>query len=252
MQFHTSAVIYARVSTKKQKGHNEYSIDVQQSICSNEYKRLFPGRDEPKVVSEHGSSFNDQNKLQELDKLIGGMKEGTLLIVHDISRLGRNIYQTIKRVYEPIELKKCYIYSVMEDKFFGVHRLDDVDFFKYSIDAEVESIRKSELTKRRIKVLKSRGSHFGRVPFGKKTVRENGILVLKNNPEEQEVIKIIKAKARENERNNATKVKKGTAKFVVEHLNRRGIKNRGKNFTIAHVRKILKPSLNNEVANLRI
>lgn len=178
MNNHSAAIIYVRVSTFYQTGKKEtgkYSsgpaLNGQIEICKRFYNDMFPNRVDPIIVSDVGSSFNDKYKLVNLDNMINNMDENTLIIIHDISRLGRNVYQTFSNVYESVELKKSKIYSVIDKKLFGHDRLEDMDFFRQSVEAEAESAKRSAIAKERNNYIRSIGGHVGNVPFGKKVKR---------------------------------------------------------------------------------
>lgn len=178
MNDHSTAIIYVRVSSVYQTGKSndsKYSsgpvLNGQIEICKRFYNDMFPRRLDPVVVSDVGSSFNNKNKLVNLDNMINDMEENTLIIIHDISRLGRNVYQTFSNVYESVELKKSKIYSVIDKKLFGNDRLEDIDFFRQSVEAEAESAKRSTIAKERNNYIRSIGGHVGKVPFGKKVRR---------------------------------------------------------------------------------
>lgn len=98
--------IYTRVSTKSQVGEiNEYNIGIQtqKEICMEYYHRNITEHIinnensilEPNFIEEVGSSFNDEERLIKLKELIDSLPNNSLILISEISRLGRNIYQVI-------------------------------------------------------------------------------------------------------------------------------------------------------------
>lgn len=247
MDGHSTAVIYIRVSTSHQTGERDdanYSsgpaLDGQRQICLNYYRENFPGRPEPEVISDVGSTFNDKYKLVNLDRLMERLNENSLIIIYEISRLGRNVYQTFGQVYECVELKKSMIYSVIDNKLFGVNRLADMDFFRQSVEAEAESARRSETAKSRNAYIRSIGGYIGTVPFGKQVRRmategnyQKRVLV--NNPNEQRAIGIIKTMNIQN---------RGISEIYQRLLNE-GFTNKGKRISKATIRKVIDESVSN-------
>lgn len=191
--------IYSRVSTKGQVDENgEHGIGIQ---AQKEILSAYYGDDladqlhyEPVFIQDVGSSFNNQSKLVNLDSMIAEMPVRSLILVHDISRLGRNVYQVFKNIYEPVELKQCMIFSFLENKFFGRNRREDLDFFHATINSEGFSIGKSEAMKAILDYVSRNGGHVGGIPFGKKLKRGvRGIHRLVNDPIQQRAIRRIKS-----------------------------------------------------------
>ena len=189
--------IYTRVSTKKQIAGNssELGLAMQENLLLDLFKELFPGKSHEdfdlELVSDIGSSFNDQGSLVNLDSLVEVMPEHTLILIHDVSRLGRNVYQVMKNVYEPVELKKSLIYSMIDRKTFGVSRVEDLDFFKLTVESEGFSAVKSDMAIRRNKRIKAMGGYVGGVPYGKTLVRFGDVRKLAQNRDEAISIKKI-------------------------------------------------------------
>lgn len=191
--------IYSRVSTKKQvdeKGEYGIGIQAQKEILSAYYASDLSDQLnlEPEFVSDVGSSFNDKDKLVNLDRLIEEMPTHSLILVHDISRLGRNVYQVFGNVYERVEQKNSMIYSFLEKKFFGRTRREDLDFFHATVNSEGFSIGKSEAIIALFDYVRRNGGHIGGIPYGKKIKRgSRGIHKLVNDPTQQRAIRRIKA-----------------------------------------------------------
>ena len=191
--------IYTRVSTKKQVGQNNaYTIglEAQKQICLDYYNEKFNHNLNitPIFVEDVGSSFNNEDVLKNLDNMIEDLPEKSLIFIAEISRLGRNVYQVIGKVYKPVESKSSFIVSVNDEKIFGYQRADDLYFFNKTIQSEGISIDKSIDSKKRSDLVKRAGGYVGGVPFGKKLKREsNGLHKLVRNSKEETIIrKIIK------------------------------------------------------------
>lgn len=176
--------IYTRVSTKNQVGTNdEYNvgIETQNFICRDYYTEklediISENEDSnpvPTYVQEVGSSFNNEDKLVELTRLIESLPMRSVILISEITRLGRNIYQVIEKVYKPVERKKSLIISVNDEKVFGYNRSDDLYFFQKTIQAESQSIDRSIDSKKRAEIAKRRGSYVGGIPYGMKLKRDN-------------------------------------------------------------------------------
>jgi hypothetical protein len=198
MNGHAVAFVYTRVSSKSQEGDSNDNylgpgIQLQNEICLNAYRGLFPRRAVPQVRSDTGSTFNNQDKLIELDALIEDLPENSLIVIHDVSRLGRNVYQTFKKVYEPVEQKKSMIYSVTDDRVFGLDRSVDMEFFRKSVEAEAESVNKSKFARSRNEIIRRNGGYVGGVPFGMKSVKRNGVRKLERDPSVKRIIAAIQA-----------------------------------------------------------
>lgn len=192
--------IYTRVSTEDQvKGgkskHDDYGLGMQAQveICSNFYNENleFDLRTTPQIISDVGSTFNDQGKMVNFDLLLKNLPEKSLIMIVDVSRLGRNIYQTTRN-YEIIEKAKSWIYSVNENKIFGKDRGDDLFFFGKSLEAESFSINKSSNTKAIFKIIKDKGGYIGGIPFGMRLRKgKGGVHKLERNPKQSMTIKKI-------------------------------------------------------------
>ena len=189
----SNIVIYCRVSSKQQSDDTHTGLKTQYSICleyikkNDTYKNIDIG-----VIEEIGSSFNNQNALMKLDKILTIMQDNTLILIHDTSRFGRNIYQT-NRDCEKVELKKSYIISVTEQICFGLNRITDQTFFQKLNEAEMFSNIQSERAKNRYKILKENGEYVGRAPFGKMVIKDDdNKRILVDNPPEQELISNLK------------------------------------------------------------
>lgn len=219
---------YCRVSTWAQYDKTDiYScgIDNQYNAC----QRYCNNTLHKSITYYHhdvGSSYNGKNKLKELLNVTKMLNNNDVILVHDVSRLGRNIEQVFK-VLLAVKRKKCYIISVTDNVCYGKTRLMDKKFWYKIIAAEEDSDKKSERMKLRINKIKSKGGHIGIVPYGYVLQKMNGVPRLTKSSEEQKIIKII-----QNE-----KMKKTTAQNIANKLNRTSTR-KGKPWTAYSINAI--------------
>jgi DNA invertase Pin-like site-specific DNA recombinase len=187
-------IIYCRVSTKKQSDDDNTGLKSQYKSCLD-YIRGDMRYNNIKIsyIEEIGSTYNNQDALPKLKKIIEIMGKKVLFIVSEVSRFGRNLYQATKYC-EEIELKESYIYSVTEQICFGLDRILDQAFFQKIIEAEAFSNNLSVKAKNRIRIARENGEYVGgRIPFGKMIIKNNeDRKILVDNPVEQEFILTIK------------------------------------------------------------
>lgn len=161
--------IYIRVSTEKQvneNGINCIGIQAQVNICKKFINaRLSYLNKIPIVISDVGSTFNNQKAMKNFDQLMENLSRYSLILVTDVSRLGRNIYHSFRN-YETIEKNNSFIISVNDNKMFGDIRSNDIHFFNKSIEAESFSLEKSINMKARNEIIREAGGHIGGFPFG--------------------------------------------------------------------------------------
>ena len=192
--------IYTRVSTEKQvKGDTDkydtygLGMEAQVQICIRFYQDQIEDqlRMIPEIVSDVGSTFNDQGKMPKFDSMLESLPENSLILIVDVSRLGRNIYHSVRN-YEIIEQKKSWLYSVNENKVFGKVRADDLFFFNKTIEAESFSLNKSSNTKAIFDIIRSNGGYVGGIPFGMKLERgPRGVHKLKRDSKQNMIIKKV-------------------------------------------------------------
>ena len=117
----------------------------------------------------------------------------------------------------------------------------DKQIYQKVIDAERESDLISMRTSNANKLIKQNGGHIGRAPYGKQKIKVNGVPILTECKNEQEIIMDIKNLYRVHQ--NYHKVK--------EELERRDLKKRNIPWTVASIKNIIKPSLSKITSRLK-
>ena len=180
--------IYTRVSTYKQSSKtvsliNQYDV-CKKYIASNYINQnIFHYQD-------IASSYKNKNALGRQKAMIRNISQNDLIIIYDISRLGRNIYQVIDFL-EKIRNKGATIYSVEDNLFYGKDKLIDNLFLYKVIKSKEYSDCLSNKTKTTQTFIKENGGHIGKVPYGYKLSHTDGIPKLVIENDEQKIIKLI-------------------------------------------------------------
>lgn len=190
---------YCRVSTWKQYNQNDNytcGIDNQYEACQR-YSNNTLHSNINYYHHDVGSSYNGKNILKELNKLTKLINNNDVILVHDVSRLGRNIEQVFKLLLA-VKRKGCYIISVTDNVCYGKTRLMDKKFWYKIIAAEEDSDKKSERMTLRIAKIRAKGGHIGIVPYGYTLQKMNGVPRLVKSEEEQAIMKIIKSDRQKN------------------------------------------------------
>jgi len=215
--------LYIRVSSKKQSDNN--GLDNQKNICEEYIKENYKTKfNSINYYSDIASSYNNPKALVNLDKMIKKLKTNSLIIVYDVSRLGRNTFQVFS-VLRRIKELKCYIISVKDYIVFGINKMSDKTFYHQVINSEAESDLKSLKTIDMIKKFKIQKFHFGKIPFGYKIINRK----LVKNISEQNIIKTLFAKYDENK--SFTK--------VANYYNKTTMLYRGKPWTTNNIRYLI-------------
>ncbi len=225
-------IIYSRVSSKKQY-NDANGLDYQDMVCENYIKEIFNvNLFEVNYYCDVGSSYNSIFGLKDLNLMVKNLVPNSVILVSEISRLGRNVCQLIP-LLNKIKNKNCWIISVTEGLCFNKSRLMDKQIYQKVVDAERESDLISMRSSNANKLIKLNGGHIGAIPYGKQRVKINGIPVLVDSKDEQEIISYIKNLYRVHQ--NYHKVK--------EELDTREVKKRNIPWTIYSIKNIIKPNL---------
>jgi DNA invertase Pin-like site-specific DNA recombinase len=121
-------------------------------------------------------------RLRKLGPLLDRMKADDMLIVSEISRLGRSLMEVMSILYQLME-KDIKVFTVKERYELGNTINSKVLAFAFSLSAEIERSMISSRTKEALARKKSEGTQLGR-PKGrlstvtKLTGKENDILEL--------------------------------------------------------------------------
>ena len=228
--------IYSRVSSSKQF-YDAHGLDYQDMVCENYSKDIFNTKlADINYYCDVGSGYNSIKKLSDLNLMIKNLVPHTVILVSEISRLGRNVQQVLP-MFKKIAEKKCWVVSVSEGLCFNNSKLMDKQIYQKVIDAERESDLISIRTSNTNKLIRSNGGHVGSIPYGKKREKINGIGVLVDDKKETDTIGLI---------NNFYKKYKNY-KQVVQELNEKHILKRNSHWTISSVKSIIKkvnPTIN--------
>lgn len=185
--------VYFRVSTYSQT-YKTNGLEEQNNICQNYLNFNFSNFDgDIEFYTDVASSYNNKNILTNLNKIIRKITSQTnsLLIVRDISRLGRDTFQVFN-LLKKIKKSKSYIIGIEENLCYNYSKLMDRKFSHIIIDSEEHSDNKSIKSSNRINNILINGGYVGRVPFGCMIIKKNNIPYIYKNPDEINTLKMIK------------------------------------------------------------
>lgn len=100
---------------------------------------------------------------RDLGKIISEMKNGDLLIVSDITRVGRSLMDVMSTLNVLME-KGCHLYSIKEKFELGDNINSKVMAFAFSLSAEIERSMISARTREALQRKKASGAILGRPP----------------------------------------------------------------------------------------
>lgn len=180
--------IYTRVSTYKQS-NNSISLVHQYDVCKKYITSNYISQN-IFHYQDIASSYKNKNALCRQKVMIRNISKNDLIIIYEISRLGRNIYQVIDFL-EKIRNKGAIIYSVEDNLFYGKDKLIDNLFLYKVIKSKEYSDCLSNKTKTNQTFIKENGGHIGKVPYGYKLSHTDGIPKLVIEDDEQKITKLI-------------------------------------------------------------
>lgn len=189
----TCIYVYLRVSTYAQT-YKSNGLEEQNVICQEYIKNNFPKfNGDIQYYSDVGSSYNNKNILTNLNKIVRKLlyQTNTLLLVRDISRLGRDTFQVFN-LLKKIRQSESYIIGIDENLCYNYSRLMDRKFSHSIIDSEEHSDTKSNTSVKRINKIVSNGGYVGRVPYGCQIIKKNNIPYIYQNTNEINTIRMIK------------------------------------------------------------
>ena len=225
------AVIYCRKSTTKgmnaHVGLQELPLATQEALC-REYC-LNHNLTVTTVVHEITSARN-MDKMTKLNELVTNLAPGTVLLVADVSRFSRNVFQALGILNE-LSQKQVSVHAVNPNCTFDEQSINKFQFRSHLNQAELESDVISDRMKKSINTRKKMGGKIGKSKFGFECYYDaRGLRRERENKSEQEIMKIISDQLDD----------ENTAMDIALYLNDDGKTYRGKAWTPAHIRRIAK------------
>lgn len=178
----TEAVVYIRVSSKgqDQPEYGRVGLDTQTRIILD-----FVAQKNLRMTgmfTDTGSG-RDTTKLSGFNSMMKSIKNGTAIIVYNVTRFGRESQIANSQLIE-LHKKNCYVYSVSEN--VSSH---DSRFKVFLEQAEHEANKLSKTIKDSIARRKAQGAHIGKAPYGFIAYHDNaGIRRIKEYDPEQLII----------------------------------------------------------------
>jgi DNA invertase Pin-like site-specific DNA recombinase len=143
---------YIRVSTDKQTVENQrYEILKYASL-----KRIHIDQWVEEVASGRSAA-----KDRKLGDVISSLTKNDILIVSELSRLGRNLMEVMSILYSCME-KETKVFTIKEGYELGNNIPSKVLAFAFSLSAEIERNLISQRTKEAMARMKSEGQSIGR------------------------------------------------------------------------------------------
>jgi DNA invertase Pin-like site-specific DNA recombinase len=153
---------YIRISTDKQTTENQrfeiQNFTNKRQIFINEW------------VDETISSTK-KLEIRKFGALLQRMQKGDVLIVSELSRLGRNLMQIMKILHDCME-KDVMVYTVKENYELGNNINSKVLAFAFGLSAEIERNLISQRTKEALARRKAEGQILGRPKGSKSKMRK--------------------------------------------------------------------------------
>ena len=154
----SDVISYLRCSTLKQTIENQRFVITQYAEQN--------GIQISHWIEETISSRKPLNK-RKLSELLNHLKPGDLLIVTELSRLGRNMMEIMGIMQRCLDIK-CQVLAIKENFHLGDNLESKILAFCFGISAELERTLISERTKSSLEKLRHDGKRLGR-PVGSKS-----------------------------------------------------------------------------------
>jgi len=168
---------YIRVSTDRQTTQNQKfeikNYSKERNIIIDEW-------------IEETISATKKLDQRKFGQLLNKMKKGDMLIVSELSRMGRNLMQIMKILHDCME-KDIQVFTIKERYELGNNINSKVLAFAFGLSAEIERNLISQRTKEALARKKAEGVILGR-PIGSKSA------TLKLTGKEEEIKKLLKKK----------------------------------------------------------
>jgi len=193
-KYNSGIYIYLRVSTKSQQTESN-GLDNQKSICEQYIKENYGPISNLNIeyYNDVASSYNNPNALTNLNKLIRKINSNSIIIVGDVSRLGRNCFQVFTLLRKIKKLNSIIVAVNDELIYNNSNRLIDKKFYNKIIEAEHSSDLKSIKSKERAQYIKKNNGYLGKAFYGTQIVKINNIPKLYKNQNEISNINLMKS-----------------------------------------------------------
>ncbi len=153
---------YIRISTDKQTTENQrYEIlkfSAVKQLTIDEW-------------IEETISSTKKLDVRKFGELLHRMKKGDVLIVSELSRMGRNLMQIMKILHDCME-KDVMVYTVKENYELGNNINSKVLAFAFGLSAEIERNLISQRTKEALARRKAEGKILGRPKGSRSQMRK--------------------------------------------------------------------------------
>lgn len=153
---------YIRISTDKQTTENQrfeiQNFTDKRQIFINEW-------------IEETISSTKKLDVRKFGALLQRMQKGDVLVVSELSRLGRNLMQIMKILHDCME-KDVMVYTVKENYELGNNINSKVLAFAFGLSAEIERNLISQRTKEALARRKAEGQILGRPKGSKSQMRK--------------------------------------------------------------------------------
>lgn len=164
---------YIRISTDKQTTENQ-RFEIQ-NFTEKRQMLIHEWVDET-------ISSTKKLEIRKFGALLQRMQKGDVLVVSELSRLGRNLMQIMKILHDCME-KDVMVYTVKENYELGNNINSKVLAFAFGLSAEIERNLISQRTKEALARRKAEGQILGRPKgsksqFRKLTGKEEDIKIL--------------------------------------------------------------------------
>ena len=222
----TYVYAYLRVSTRIQASNDKNGLEKQLDACTNYAKKVLK-KNIYECYTDIGTTYKNKCILTHQNKMLRQIIPNSVILIHSVSRIGRDLTQTVKFL-SSLKKKGVKIISITDNACYGKTRLLDKKFYYRMIHAEEKSDIKSERMTLRIMLIKRLGGYFGRPPYGYQTTMMNNVPMLTKNTSEQTNIKTIKSLF----------AKRKSVSTIVNYLNSHNRVKRGKEWTYQNVKSV--------------
>lgn len=222
--------VYTRVSTGKQSSDLKMGLETQKELCNSFIEKHYSSQNiNIKYYNDIGSSYKNNKILSDMKQMIYKLNNNTLILIFDISRLGRS-NKMIMPILKTVKIKNSFILSVSEKLIYGQTRTCDKLFIEKVNEAKKMSDLLSIRTREVQTYIKKQGGYVGKPPFGYKIIKNSkGIPILTENLEEFKLIDEIV--------NLGDKYK--TYEEIAEEMNNKNLLHKNKPWTNYKIKTIL-------------